>query len=206
MKTFRQKLKEDVRQDSQFRRQATKIAIDVMKHISEKGFSKISLNSISSVPESRFIEIVPLENSGKFGDIFLQYSSGKISITIGLEKSLLQDKKLFLKTLIHEVIHAFDILRVPKEYLKNLAQKAKRKGGEIDLEEYSNDPLEMNAFYQEIVFGTELSKRKFRNLKSFIEFAWKKLPDFFRENLYPKNRQKLLKRLGVYYQEVLEKK
>jgi hypothetical protein len=206
LKTFRQKLKEDVRQDSKYRRAATAIAIDVMKHIAANGFSKIALNSISSAPESKYIQISPLQNSGKYGDIFLAYNSGKVSITIGLDKDLLKDTKLFLRTLIHELIHAYDILRVPKEYLRNLAQKAKRSGGTVDLESYANDPLEMNAYFNEVIFSIEYSKKSFPNLKTFIETAWRKLPDFFSENLYSNNKQKLLKRFGMYYQNVLANK
>lgn len=200
MKTFKQTLKEDQRSDLKYRNTATKIAVDVLKYLKEHGFDReIPLNMISSIPETKYITIKPIKDENRAGNMTFSFKGGSVSIDISIDSSIFSNKTLFLKVLIHEIIHALDILRMKKDSIIQMVHKVSNKGYE-GLSGYANDPMELNAFYQEAIFDIELSKKKFNSLQSFIKYTFDQFPLFFRENLTSGNKQRIFKRLAGYYQ------
>lgn len=201
LKTFQQFLLESEKNDIKYRNTATKIAVDVMKYIVKYDFVKpIKLSQISNIPEAQYIVLIPIQNENKAGNTLFNYERGKLSIEIRLNTSLLNIKTTFLRTLIHELIHSLDMLRIPKESLIQIMGRSK-SDGELDIEGYVNDSLELNAYYQETIFEIEMEKRKFTDIQTFIKYAYEKLPDFFKEHLTSSNSQRMLKRFANYYTE-----
>lgn len=199
MKTFKQSLKEDQRNDLKYRNTATKIAVDVLKHLKEKGFDKqIRLSQISNIPETKYIVLKPIYEENRAGNMTFGFNGGLVTITISIDHSIFTNKTLFLKVLIHELIHSLDILRMKKDSIIQMISKVMKRGNE-GLAGYVNDPMELNAFYQETIFGIELEKKKFNSLQSFIKYAYDTFPLFYRENLSSGNKQKIFKRLAGYY-------
>lgn len=199
-KSFLQFLKETESNDIRYRNIATKISVSVLKHVLEYGFSgPLKLSTITNIPEARNITLIPIKNENKLGNTLFNYDSGKVNIEIRLDIDLLDVKSTFIKTLVHELIHALDLSRIPKDSLIQLVGKSK-SNSTLDIEKYVNDSLELNAFYQEIIFGIELEKKKFKDINSFIKYGFSKFPEFFQDNLSQDNKKKLLKRFADYYQ------
>lgn len=201
IKSFQQFLKESEQNDIKYRNIATRISVSVLKYVVQYGFDRpIRLSEISNVQEAKNIILIPIENENKLGNTLFSYENGKVEIQIRLDIKLLEVKTTFLKTLVHELIHALDMLRIPKESLIQIVGRS-RNGESLDIKGYVNDALELNAFYQEIIFEIELEKRKFTDINSFIKYGFSKFPEFFQDNLTTNNSQKLLKRFANYYTE-----
>ena len=115
------------------------------------------------------------------------------------------------KTIIHELIHLFDDLRITKD-LSGIIQ-ADPEDYKGQGEAYFNDPVELNAYFQEAIGDFEefierspetlaALSDQMKDFRSFKEFAFDQLfRDSFIRNLTDENRERITKRLYKFYQD-----
>ena len=115
------------------------------------------------------------------------------------------------KTIIHELTHLFDDYRITKD-IGDIIQAEPEdywKHGEA----YFNDPVELNAYFQEAIGDFEefierspqtlaALSDQMKDFRSFKEFAFDQLfRDNFIRNLTGENRERITKRLYKFYQD-----
>lgn len=129
------------------------------------------------------------------------------------------DTRMSLDSFVHEYIHHLDFKRGAKPGGRYSVDPHGDGSGAGERPDYWNDPMEMNAYYQEalrVVDGIlektplEYRDRIRQNLmgnsvEHFIDFVMRKLPRKMLEHLTADNKRRLQKRIAVYYQTAQEK-
>jgi hypothetical protein len=126
---------------------------------------------------------------------------------------------------VHEFTHIMDYRRVSPAYLVNrtAAKNAEKQNmaatgtSKRDFEKYVNDPLEMNAYFQQAIADVVRKLKNLDNTESKIEFLGKTPQEFvekfmtsflkkaFRKNLSPENQQRIIKRAATAYDKIVAK-
>lgn len=128
---------------------------------------------------------------------------------------LVLEKSNYRSSFVHEFTHTLDFRRINPKYLLD---RAKRKLARIksdakkDLGEYTNDPLELNAYYQQALSDFYDKLLKTSTVEEWNEFVGK-TPQEFTENvlnnylrpqvqkrLTPENKKRFMKRLATTWE------
>jgi hypothetical protein len=118
---------------------------------------------------------------------------------------------------VHEFIHVMDFRRMDPAYLQQRTNKketelAKVGSGKRDFSKYINDPLELNAYFSQALFGVRRELRTAstpeekqgvigKTASEFVEkFMGSYLPPQVRRNLSPDNKQRMMKRAATAWE------
>lgn len=125
------------------------------------------------------------------------------------------EKSNYRSSFVHEFTHTLDFRRINPNYLIDRAKRKLAKiqaGVKKDFGEYTNDPLELNAYYQQALSDFHeklLEKNTVEEWNDFVgrtpqEFAENILSNYLRpqviRGLTPENKKRFMKRLATTWE------
>lgn len=125
------------------------------------------------------------------------------------------ERSNYRSSFVHEFTHTLDFRRINPEYLIARAKRTlaeKEAGGVKDRDRYANDPLELNAYYQQAMsdfFNSLLQAKTVEEWNAAVgetpqEFAENVLTNYLRpqviRRLTPDNKKRLMKRAATAWE------
>lgn len=121
----------------------------------------------------------------------------------------------YRSSFVHEFTHTLDFRRINPEYLITRAKRKlaeKEAGGVRDRDKYANDPLELNAYYQQAMsdfYNTLVKAKTVEEWNGYVgetpqEFAENLVTTYLRpqvqRRITPENKKRLLKRAATAWE------
>lgn len=217
---------ESTQDDINYRKKATEIADTLLNEIKQNGFDNFKHRTSSSgavyqtnttnleldVP-FMYILVHDYDRYVHGNRVLAGVKDNQIHIFYDTDENInIKDNPQLKKTIVHEIIHIFDDMRMKGNKSVGSAEKA----NDNDYESYVNDPSELNAHYQEMVHELDdfierykdhtsyekLYDRFLKDPKDFIKFTLSRMDSEYIKALTPENLKKYKNRIYKYHQEI----
>lgn len=221
--------KESTQDDINYRKKATEIADTLMNEIKQHGFDnfKHRTSPRGSVYQTNttnleldvpfmYILVHDYDRYVQGNRVLAGVKDNQVHIFYDTDENIdIKDNTQLKKTIVHEIIHIFDNMRMKGDKTVGSAKKAEKNG----YESYVNDPFELNAHYQEMVHELDDFIERYKDHSSyeklydmflkdpndFIKFTLSRMDSEYIKALTPENLKKYKQRIYKYHQEIKDK-